>query len=113
MPHDEGRKSRWIELTMMTNRSSHMPMLGKITIPKASHGLRRTFLLQKKHRYEAVKDKHAKPGRAVGTKDAVAKEREALVRAAADIGDEKFHQVDVGDEQRHEQDEPAAHVDVP
>ena len=30
MPHDEGRKSRWSEVTMITKRSNHMPMLTKI-----------------------------------------------------------------------------------
>ena len=43
MPQEEGRKSRCTEETMITNRSSHMPTLGKSTMPNANHGLRRTL----------------------------------------------------------------------
>ena len=81
-------------------------------IPNASHGLRRIFLLQKKHRNDAVEKEHADPRHAVGTENAIAVEGEALVRAAADIGDEELHQIDVRDKQRHEQHETAAKVDV-
>src|SRR5262249_17884083 len=45
-PHADGRKSRWSEVTMITNRSNHIPMLTKIDITKRIGMLVRAFLNQ-------------------------------------------------------------------
>src|SRR3954447_17629306 len=47
MPHDDGRKSRWSDVTMMTKRSNHMPMLMKIDSTNSAARDERTFLSQK------------------------------------------------------------------
>ena len=47
MPHDDGRKSRCSDVTMMTKRSNHMPMLTKIDTMKRTTMLVRAFLNQK------------------------------------------------------------------
>src|SRR5215470_8559702 len=39
MPHDDGRKSRWRLVTMITNLSSHMPMLTMIEITNSQNSL--------------------------------------------------------------------------
>jgi hypothetical protein len=44
VPHDDGRKSRWSEVTMMTKRSNHMPMLTKIETTKSTGMLVRRLL---------------------------------------------------------------------
>ena len=44
MPHDDGRKSRCRLVTMMTYRSSHIPMLTTIEITNSTTGEVRTFL---------------------------------------------------------------------
>src|SRR5688572_32955621 len=46
-PHDEGRKSRCSDVTMITNRSNHMPMLMTIETTKRIGMLVRAFLNQK------------------------------------------------------------------
>src|SRR5262249_35837540 len=45
-PHDDGRKSRLSEVTMITNRSNHIPMLTKMDITNRSGMLVRNFLNQ-------------------------------------------------------------------
>src|SRR5687767_9308262 len=44
--HDDGRKSRFKLVTMMTKRSSHMPMLTTIEIMNSQKGLSRNRLNQ-------------------------------------------------------------------
>src|SRR6185436_10380117 len=46
MPQDEGRKSRWRLVTMITNRSSHMPMLMTIERTKSAAAFSRMRLNQ-------------------------------------------------------------------
>ena len=47
MPHDEGRKSRCSEVTMMTNRSSHIPTFVNIAQMNRATALVRTFLIHR------------------------------------------------------------------
>src|SRR6476646_9134500 len=47
LPHDEGKKSRCSEVTMMTKRSNHMPMLMKMLITNITGMLVRSFFDQK------------------------------------------------------------------
>jgi hypothetical protein len=47
MAHDDGRKSRCSEVTMMTKRSNHMPTLTKIEITQTRAVFSRIFLNQK------------------------------------------------------------------
>ena len=42
MPQDDGRKSRCRLVTMITNRSSHMPMFTKIEMTKSAGTLVRS-----------------------------------------------------------------------
>ena len=44
MPQELGTKSRWSEVTMITNRSNHMPTLIMMVITNIAGMLRRTFL---------------------------------------------------------------------
>ena len=43
----DGRKSRLSELTVITNRSNHMPMLTKIVTIHIAQGVQRIYLNQK------------------------------------------------------------------
>src|SRR4051812_43080344 len=47
MCHSPGRNARCSEVTMMTNRSNHIPMVTRKLITKTTNGLVRIFLNQK------------------------------------------------------------------
>jgi hypothetical protein len=71
LPHETGRKSRCSEVTMMTKRSNHMPMLTKMVMMNSQGMLVRHALEPEDLRHEHVARDHDPVGPPVVAERAV------------------------------------------
>ena len=113
MPHDDGRKSRCRLVTMMTKRSSHMPMLTTSEIMNSSGTFVRTRLNHSSCGVDDVAEDQ-RPVDAARTGPVMRfHDHEPLVRVAAVPGHERLDHVAVGDDQAGRQHDLRHVLQVP